>query len=62
MRGAVIRFARKRLEKNISFEILTKLLDDKHFIVIENAIDELGELGLKEAIPYIDKFINYHQR
>lgn len=60
VRGAVIRFARKRLEKNISFEILTKLLDDKHFIVIENAIDELGELGLKEAIPYIDKFINYH--
>ncbi len=60
VRGSVIRFAKRRLEKNISFEILTKALNDKHFIVIENVIDELGELGLKEAIPYIDRFTNYH--
>ena len=60
IRGAVIRFARKRLDKNISFEILTKSLNKNHFIVVENTIDELGKLGLKEAIPYIDKFINHH--
>lgn len=59
VRGATLRFASKQLSQQVSFKILINALEDHHFIVIENAIDELSDLGMKEALPFIEKFTNY---
>jgi HEAT repeat protein len=38
--------------------ILLEALEDPHYIVKENAIDELDDLGVIEAIPYIRPFLS----
>jgi HEAT repeat protein len=38
--------------------MLIHALSDQEFIVRENAIDELGELGQPEAIPYLQPLLN----
>ncbi len=57
VRGAILRYARRVLSKKESFKMLFLALNDKHHIVRQNAIDELVEIGDKEAIKYINKLV-----
>lgn len=52
VRGSVLR-SMTRLDEDKAFPLLIDALKDPDFIVQENAADELGELGLSEAIPYL---------
>lgn len=52
VRGAVLRYLRF-IRGSDSFEILVDNLEDDHFIVRQNAIDELAELGDTRAISHI---------
>lgn len=56
VRGSVLRYM-ARLWPEQSFQLLIEALSDQHFIVRENALDELGELGRPEAIPHIQPFL-----
>lgn len=62
VRGARLRFAAKKLDRELAFQILINALNDAHFIVIENAIDELEDIGLRKAIPFITKFLGYKHK
>jgi HEAT repeat protein len=57
VRGAVLRYVRCRLDDNTAFKILVAALADPHYIVRENAIDELAELGKPEAISYFKELL-----
>lgn len=59
VRGAVLRYACYALKKEEAFKILIEGLHDPHFIVIENAIDELDYLGDPKAIESIKTFVNH---
>jgi len=56
VRGSVLRYM-AQLWPEQAFQLLIKALSDQHFIVRENALDELGELGRPEAIPHIQPFL-----
>jgi hypothetical protein len=60
VRGAVIRYI-AAIHTDMSKEILLQALGDPHYIVRENAVDEIESLNIREAIPYLkpllyDKF------
>jgi len=57
VRGAVLRYARHTLNDKKSFQILIASLDDPHYIVRENAVDELADLGKAEAVPHISALL-----
>ncbi len=59
VRGAVLRYANHALGREEAFVYLIEGLKDPHFIVIENAIDELDDLGKTEAVPYIEKYLGH---
>jgi HEAT repeat protein len=52
IRASVLRYL-SRLYSVEAKEILMKSLGDPHYIVRENAVDELADLGITEAIPQI---------
>lgn len=53
VRGAVLRYASYALPIDQSFPLLISALSDGHYVVRENAIDELAELGDKRAAKVI---------
>ena len=57
IRGSVLRFISRLFPKEAP-PILLEALQDPHYIVKENAIDELDNLGAIEAIPYIRPFLS----
>lgn len=57
VRGSVLRFISRLFPKGAP-PILLEALQDPHYIVKENAIDELDNLGAIEAIPYIRPFLS----
>ena len=57
VRGSVLRYAANLLPEQ-AFSLLIQALRDSDFIVRENAVDELGELGRVEAIPYLEVLVN----
>lgn len=57
IRGSVLRFI-SRLFPLSAPPILLEALQDPHYIVRENAIDKLDDLGTIEAIPYIRPFLS----
>ncbi|NJM59583.1 MAG: HEAT repeat domain-containing protein [Oscillatoriales cyanobacterium RU_3_3] len=57
VRGSVLRFV-SHLFPLSAPPILLKALQDPHYIVRENAIDELDDLGAIEAINYIRPFLS----
>lgn len=52
VRGSVLRFM-SQLHPDSALTLLINALKDKHFIVRENAADEMGELGKPEALPHL---------
>ncbi len=56
VRGSVLRYM-ARLWPEQAFQLLIEALSDQHFIVRENALDELGELGRPEAISHIQPYL-----
>lgn len=58
VRGAVARFATVALPSDQAFNFLINLLEDKHPIVKQNAIDELSQLGNLRAISYIRPYLD----
>ncbi|OQW92030.1 MAG: hypothetical protein BWK78_02865 [Thiotrichaceae bacterium IS1] len=52
LRGSVLRYL-SRLYGVQAKDTLIKFLGDPHYIVRENAIDELADLGITEAIPQL---------
>jgi HEAT repeat protein len=52
VRGSVLRFMAE-LHPDNALPLLIDALKDEHFIVRENAADELGELGRPEALPHL---------
>ena len=56
VRGAVLRFMR-HIQPEAAVPILLEALQDPHYIVRENAIDELDELEAITALPYIRPFL-----
>jgi hypothetical protein len=52
VRGSVLRFM-SELHPDNALPLLFAALSDEHFIVRENAADELGELGRPEALPHL---------
>jgi HEAT repeats len=57
VRGAVLRYARFVLPPEGSYPTLIAALSDDDPIVVQNALDELGELGKREARPQIRPFL-----
>lgn len=57
VRGAALRYASKMLSNDEAYAILISALNDPHYIVRENALDELAGLGKREAVVYISKFL-----
>ena len=57
IRGSVLLFISRLFPKEAP-PILLEALEDPHYIVKENAIDELDDLGVIEAIPYIRPFLS----
>jgi hypothetical protein len=57
IRGSVLRFISRLFPKEAP-PILLEALEDPHYIVKENAIDKLDDLGAIEAIPYIRPFLS----
>lgn len=57
VRGSVLRYY-SRLFPDEAFNLLLDGLDDAHFIVRENAADELGDLGKVEALPHLRSHLN----
>jgi HEAT repeat protein len=53
VRGAVLRYARHALANDQAYSFLVAGLDDPDSTVRESAIDELGDLGNKEAVTRI---------
>ena len=53
VRGAVLRYARFALPPEESYPMLINALSVDDPIVVQNALDELGELGKKEVRPQI---------
>lgn len=47
-----------KLHPDKAIPLLLESLESKDAIVRENAIDELDELEIKEAIPYLSKLVN----
>lgn len=56
VRGAALRFARAALQQK-AIPLLLSALNDPHYIVRENAIDELSELGDNSIIERIKPLI-----
>ncbi len=56
VRGAILRFISRQYPQQ-AFLMLVEALSDPDFIVRENAVDELGELGLVEAIPKLQPLL-----
>jgi len=56
VKGSVLRYMAKLFPEQ-AYNLLIQALNDPHFIVRENALDELGELGRPEAIPHIQPFL-----
>jgi HEAT repeat protein len=52
VRGSVLRYM-SRYDPRIGAVMLVEALDDPDYIVRENAVDELDQLGVVEAIPRI---------
>lgn len=52
IRGSVLRYL-SRLYGVEAKDTLIKSLDDPHYLVRENAVDELADLGITEAIPHL---------
>lgn len=52
VRGAVLRFARYASPETAR-SLLIEALNDPEYIVRENALDELGELGAVDSIPHL---------
>jgi HEAT repeats len=57
VRGSVLRFI-SHLFPLSAPTVMLEALQDPDYIVRENAIDELDELGVTEAIPYIRPFLS----
>lgn len=57
VRGSVLRFISHLLPLSAP-PVMLEALQDPHYIVRENAIDELDDLGAIEAIPYIRPFLS----
>jgi hypothetical protein len=57
VRGSILRFMAK-LHPRKAIPLLLESLESADAVVRENAIDELGELEVKEAIPYLSKLLN----
>ena len=53
VRGAVIRYARHVLVPEQAYSFLIAALGDAHAMVRSSAVDELGDLGAKEAVSHI---------
>lgn len=53
VRSAALRYCRFCLSKEDAFQILICYLTDAHYIVRENAVEELGQLYDKKAIEYL---------
>lgn len=56
VRGSVLRYL-SRLYGAAAKESLITCLSDPHYIVRENAVDELADLGITEAIPKIQPLL-----
>jgi hypothetical protein len=54
--GAALRFLQKKKYSEI-FSILVEKLSSPSWIIMSNAIDELEEIGDKNAIPYIQPYL-----
>jgi HEAT repeat protein len=54
VRGAVLRFLRK-LAPEEAWPFLERAASDPHFIVRENAADEMGQLGDSRARPHLER-------
>ena len=61
VRGAVMRFAHFALGEE-SFDFLVSCLSDEHPIGIQNAIDELDDMGNPAAIEHIKPFIDHEDK
>jgi HEAT repeat protein len=57
VRGSVLRFM-SQLHPDNALSLLIDALKDEHFIVRENAADELGELGRPEALPHLRSLLS----
>lgn len=57
IRGSVLRFI-SHLFPESALPLLLEALQDPHYIVRENSIDKLDDLGIIEAIPYIRPFLS----
>ncbi len=55
--GSVLRFM-AHLHSEKALPLLIEALRNPHFIVRENAADELGQLGAVEAIPHLRPLLN----
>lgn len=59
VRGAVVRFIARKLPLEDSREFLVEAINDSHNIVIQNVIDELGDLGQKDMLPLVSQFLEH---
>jgi HEAT repeats len=57
VRGSVLRYLSK-LYPDTAYPLLIEALQDSHYIVRENAIDELDEMQDVRAIPYIEPLVH----
>jgi hypothetical protein len=57
VRGAVLRYMSRLFPKQ-AIPLLLDALNDPHFIVRENAVDELDDLDAKTALPELRKLLN----
>ncbi|MGI9289412.1 MAG: HEAT repeat domain-containing protein [Pseudomonadales bacterium] len=58
VRGAVLRYVSHTLPNDEAYPILVAGLNDPHFIVRENSIDELARLGSGAACQHIHPLVN----
>ncbi len=56
IRGSVLRFVAK-LHPDKALPILLDKLKDPHYIVRENAVDELDELGIPSLVTYLEPLL-----
>jgi len=57
VRGSVLRFLARLYPEQALPQLLDKL-KDPHFIVRENAVDELDELGIPAVVPYLKPLLS----
>lgn len=60
VRGALLRYARRALSPPSALDVLIEAAEqDSSPIVLQNALDELGELGAQEAVRVVQGFLDH---